>query len=226
MLKMKTISILAIAGLVLALAPAAQSDTITIQNLKVDNGEEFISTGVVNLGSSDLELGSETGTEATNQIVGVRFLNVTIPNGATINSASIQFTALGPSAGTSPTLDIYGDKSANAAAFTTTNYDLSDRAGTTATVSWSSIPTWTGGVEYSTPGLKTIIQEIVNQGGWASGNALAIMLEAESTPIGTRRANSVNNTTELTVDYTVPEPATMSLLAIGGIALIRRRRRA
>ena len=162
---LKTISILAIAGLVLALAPTAQAAIISIKSLGgADTAEEFISTGSTSTGSSDLELGSENGTEeAKNQIVGVRFLNVTIPIGATINSASIQFTARDASTVTSPTLDIYGVLSANAAAFTS-GTGLSGLDETTARVPWSSIPQWTHTSKYSTPGLKTIIQEIVDQG--------------------------------------------------------------
>ena len=38
------------------------------------------------------------------------------------------------------------------------------------------------------------------------------------------RLNGANVT--LTYDYTVPEPASFSLLALGGLALLRRRRAA
>jgi hypothetical protein len=47
-------------------------------------------------------------------------------------------------------------------------------------VLWDDIPVWTvpgqSGPDQRTPNLASIIQEIVNQPGWASGNALSIFI--------------------------------------------------
>jgi opacity protein-like surface antigen len=64
MLKMKTISILAIAGLVLALAPAAQADTIFAADFQgaVDQGAGAVTLGNLNAGT---QTGSWSGTPDT-----------------------------------------------------------------------------------------------------------------------------------------------------------------
>ncbi|NBU72074.1 MAG: hypothetical protein EBS53_11620, partial [Bacteroidetes bacterium] len=43
-------------------------------------------------GSSDLELGSEAANNKDPQLVGIRFTNLAIPQGALIRDARIQFT--------------------------------------------------------------------------------------------------------------------------------------
>lgn len=56
-----------------------------------DDLEERILTGSMDAGSSDLELGSEERDGSVPQLVGVRFRNITIPQGATILDARIIF---------------------------------------------------------------------------------------------------------------------------------------
>ena len=58
-------------------------------NASSDDAEEDTSTGVMDLTSSDLEICDDTG----NQYVGVRFDNITIPPGSTINRSYIQFSS-------------------------------------------------------------------------------------------------------------------------------------
>jgi len=53
-----------------------------------DDAEEAVANGAMNLGSSDLEM----TMEATEQIIGLRFADVNIPEGAAISGAYIQFT--------------------------------------------------------------------------------------------------------------------------------------
>jgi len=45
---------------------------------------------------------------------------------------------------------------------------------TTAGVVWNAIPTWGGGGERTSPDISNVIQEIVNRGGWLSGQAMVI----------------------------------------------------
>jgi hypothetical protein len=140
-----------------------------------DDAEEEAATGAVNRSSSDLELVVDGGLT---QVVGIRFQNVTIPAFATITSAYIQFTV--DEAWSIPTqLTIAGQASDNPATFSTTNYNVSSRPRTTATVAWAPVP-WTiinqSGPDQRTPDLTNIVQEIKSRPGWISGNAMVFVI--------------------------------------------------
>lgn len=141
--------------------------------------EEDNSDGSVNTSSSDIEL----TYDSEQQTVGIRFTNVTIEQGASISSASIQFEVDETSSG-SLTLTIRGEDADNSAAFSTADYDVSSRTMTSASISWSP-GDWTtvgdNGSAQKTTNIKTIIQEIVNRASWTSGNALTIIITGSGT---------------------------------------------
>jgi hypothetical protein len=72
-------------------------------------------------------------------------------------------------------LTIKGQLIANAPTFTTTSGNISSRTTTTASASWTP-GSWTTGSDYNSPSIVSVIQEIVDQGTWASGNAIAIII--------------------------------------------------
>lgn len=152
-----------------------------------DDAEQRISNGNVNLNSSDLEL----CTDGTNdQLVGVRFQNVTIPSGATISTAYIEFQA-DEANNNNVVIDIVGIDVDNAAQFNSNNSNISDRidgtisSNTTANSSWTftSANAWSvgeRGADTRTPSIITIVQEIVDRGGWSSGNSMAFVFSKAS----------------------------------------------
>lgn len=93
---------------------------------------------------------------------GVRFQDVTIPNGATITTAHITFVAHDSDTGTVAEQIIAAEQTATAAAFSSAA-DFDTRMGnlTTATVSWTP-SSWSAGTGYDTTDIKTIVQELVN----------------------------------------------------------------
>ena len=93
-----------------------------------DDAEE---QSTMNLNSSDLELVEEGGTQ---QIVGIRFQNVTIPQGSTINTADIDFIVDEDDSGAT-NLTIAGEDEDDTVTFSTAN-NISDRTRTSATVAW------------------------------------------------------------------------------------------
>lgn len=105
-----------------------------------------------------------------------RFINVTIPQGATINSAKLIVTAGATRTGTVCKGKIQGDDADDAAEVTDhTAFDAIIR--TTASVTWDPIPTMATNDENDSPDIASVIQEIIDRPGWASGNAMTIILQ-------------------------------------------------
>ena len=145
--------------------PATESTQINNNN---DDAEENTSTTSVDRGSTDLELVHEDGTA---QLIGLRFNAITVPSGATITGASIRFTT--DEADTDATsTTIFGELNATPLTFSGAN-NISGRTRTATSATWSDIPSWTtvgeAGVNQTTPDLSAVVQEIVDLGGWSSG---------------------------------------------------------
>ena len=188
-------------AIVCALALALTSNRLSADTISIhvaassDDAEEHLienegfPANTVELQSTDLEIGSEGGLLGGGnppndpQLVGLRFLNVQIPAGVMINSASIQFTADNDDFDTERTsVAIFGELNANPATYSRDLGNISGRTRTVAEVAWNDIPSWResaqgmAGPDQQTPDLTSIIQEIVDLPGWASGNPLAIMI--------------------------------------------------
>ena len=171
-------------------APRAPIDiAITTGN---DDAEERIN-GTVNRSSTDLQLVNDGSTHG-DQHVGMIFRDIDIdPNVDTISKAYIQFTV--DEVDTLQTdLTIEGEKTASPADFLGTNSNVSNRLGnaTTNSISWEPAGWSVVGestVDQQTPDIKSIIEEIMNSGGWVSGSSdIAIII----TGTGTRTAESYN----------------------------------
>lgn len=139
--------------------------------------------------SEDLEsIVSTTGSalgnalDSTLEWVGLRFRAVTIPPGAVINSASISVVPINTGSD-EPLVTIYGEAADDAAAFVdATTATISTRSRTTASVAWSSANLGaTGTSRHNSPDIAAIIQEIIDRPGWASGNALNILIQGGAT---------------------------------------------
>jgi hypothetical protein len=137
------------------------------------------------LNSSDLELVFDRGGDQT---VGMRFNEVAIPQGASISNAYVQFQVDATASGTT-SLTIEGEATDHAGTFGMATNNISSRSRTSAAVPWAPVPWATSGEagpDQRTPDLAAVIQEIVNRGGWASGNSLVIII----TGTGERVADS------------------------------------
>ena len=124
-----------------------------------------------------------------------------------ISSATIQFIAKETYNGAA-SLVFHGQAADNPATFTSATSNVSNRPRTSASVNWTP-PAWTAGEEtpnQRTPDLKNVIQEIVSRPGWASGNALVIVVSGS----GRRTAWAFDNTPAtsplLHVDYLYTPP--------------------
>ncbi|GJL78480.1 MAG: hypothetical protein NPINA01_14690 [Nitrospinaceae bacterium] len=173
--------------LVVSTGPPGSGVTVDVRVSAGSDDAEERATGSVSLSSTDLELVFDSGG---NQTVGLRFLGVAIPPGATITEAYVQFQADETHSGVT-SLTVQGQNSANPATFTSATNNITSRPLTTASVPWSPVP-WNivgeAGPDQRTADISSVIQEIVNLPGWASGNALAVIISGS----GERVAESFN----------------------------------
>ncbi len=173
-----------------------------------DDAEEA-SSGVVSLTSTDLEL----VLDASLQTVGLRFAGVAIPPGHLVTAAWVQFRTDETGSG-AVSLTLRGEASAHAATFTTASGSLSARPRTAEAVAWSP-PAWNtldeAGPNQRTPDLSVLIQAIIDGPGWASGNALALIV----TGTGRRTADAFDGgfAPVLHVEFEMPDdfPPQLSL---------------
>jgi len=151
------------------------------------------------LTSSDLELGSDGGT---NQIVGMRFTNISVPRGASILNAYIEFEV--DETGSDPTsVLIQGQASDNALAFSSSTYNISSRARTTAQIAWNNIAPWTTlDFKWQTPNISSIIQEIVRRSAWASGNSIVIIINGTGRRTAEAYDGEIPAVPKLVIQYT------------------------
>ncbi len=177
--------------------------TLPIQD-GADDAEEAVSTGAMNLTSSDLEMTQES----TQQIIGLRFTGIPVPQGATILNAYIQFTT-DETDDVATSLVIAGELADNAAAFSNTAFDISSRTTTTARVDWNDIPAWDqigeAGEDQRTPDLTALVTEIVNQPGWMANNGMAFIISGEGKRNAVSFNNSANAPAQLVITYELTE---------------------
>jgi hypothetical protein len=136
---------------------------------------------------------------------GFRFSNVTIPQGATIDSAYLTLICADAESGTTVNTNIYCEAADDAATFSDVdNYNARSR---TSGVAWDSIGTWTLATSYNSPSIVTPVQAVIDRVGWASGNDLAVFWEDDDSSSGAYRAGASwdhvsYNTPALYVEYT------------------------
>ena len=133
-----------------------------------------------------------------------RFTNVTIPKGATIVSAKVSLQAYSDYSATTCNVTVACEAADNPAA-PTTKADLYGRSRTTGTA-WSSISSWTNNSVYDTPDIAADVQEVVDRAGWASGQAMQVFFDDNSSSAAAFRAGdsydgSSTTCALLTVEY-------------------------
>ena len=163
--------------IVIVLAGGQQVETTEKRvSAGTDDAEEGASGNLI-VGSSDLDIVRSGG----NQTVGIRFNELNVPQGATIVNAYIQFTADSPQPQFSM-LNMEAEAVDHSATFSRSNLDISSRPRTTTAVSWSPVP-WKAagdsGIDQRSANISPIIREVVGRSGWASGNALSVIITGE-----------------------------------------------
>ncbi len=127
--------------------------------------------------------------DSSNQKVALRFDEVYVPQGATITAAFIEFETEASTEATS--VDIQAEKTTNSAPLVEASFNIGSRPLTSNHVDWDSIINWTSVANdhKTTPNIATVVEEVVGQGGWCSGNAMTFVL----TGTGTRKFKTWDN---------------------------------
>jgi hypothetical protein len=133
--------------------------------------------------NSPVGYGDEDGEWAKLQLsptysFGVRFTNITIPENVTIKDAYVQLYFIGTIHANHPNCKIYGDDVANSENFT--NIGVLDICGRNYT---DSFVLWNTSLEYGqwvkTPSLTSVLNEVMNDNNWTSGNPIAILFVSQ-----------------------------------------------
>lgn len=226
MKQMKTVAMLLLLGSIMCVSAAyAQVYRVnTFVSHPFDDMEEYVNPNSPNFGrqdwnSSDLELVRESiGNDTTRQIVGLRFRNVMIPQGAMITRAYIQFAKDNTKNLDPINLVIRIHDTINAPAYDTTFRNIGLRPTVNDSVTWSpaawnsntTVPVHGKGINERTTDISRLVQRIIRNRGWVSGNALSFVISGD----GTREAESYEGAVgdhgrrdlapELVIEYSLP----------------------
>lgn len=108
-----------------------------------------------------------------------RFVNVEIPQGATIDSATVTGTANAPFHNSASVLATISFEDVDDAVAPTDQDDHVGKARTTENVDWDGLAL-VDETEFISPSLVAVIQEVVDRPSWASGNAMQLLLDDRS----------------------------------------------
>ena len=201
------------AGCSVACATGGADVSFTPLNTSVvasnDDAEEILTPPPwMYLTSSDLELTYDSTPGRGDQLVGIRFRNITVPQGATIGSATLTFNVNEVTVGTTD-VTLYGEAIDDAPAFTATASDISNRTRTSANVSWSP-PDWTVISQNEvSPDVSSIVQEIVSRSGWSSGNNIVFIIGGTGTRTAFSWDGDANAAPILTLSYAFGSDVTL-----------------
>jgi hypothetical protein len=142
--------------------------TITINPSASNHDASQDGTGAVTL------TGYLVATAGTHWL-GLLLPGVTVPVGATINSATLYYKPYSTTRD-DPGFNWYAEASDSASVFTTTGSSISSRSRTTAVTGDTATNIGTG--SYRTVDVTAQVDEVTTRAGWASGNNIALIADA------------------------------------------------
>ncbi|MDF1694812.1 MAG: Ig-like domain-containing protein [Saprospiraceae bacterium] len=148
------------------------------------------------LNSTDIEM----AFDASSQTIGLRFNNVNVPDIANIQSARLVFKA-DETTSDPTTLTIEGELTGNSQPFTAVDQNLTSRNRTASSTTWSDIEPWTAGNMYTSVYFTDVIQEIIDQGTWSSGNSLSIIITGTGKRVAEAFDKSSSTPIELIIEF-------------------------
>jgi hypothetical protein len=116
-----------------------------------------------------------SASTSTASYTGLRFNNISIPQGSVITSAKLVLYSPATQ-WISMSLQIAAEASDNSAAFSDTSRP-SKRPLTVARVDHKSNAPWSANTWYTFDEMRTVVQEVVGRPGWKSGNSISIVMK-------------------------------------------------
>lgn len=148
--------------------------------------------------------------------MGCRFTNITIPQGATITAAYIEFKADTNRSDVTVNSDVCCEDADNPGQIAS----YADHVGRarTASVAWDGIGAWIADTWYQSPSIITPIQTVINRGGWSSGNALIVFWEDKDLASSDKRTcyhyeDAPANAAKLHIEYTTAGTTSTSTIS-------------
>ncbi|MEE9320318.1 MAG: PilC/PilY family type IV pilus protein [Granulosicoccus sp.] len=142
---------------------------------------------------------SRQSNGASDQLVGLRFTKLLVPQGATITSARLEFTAESDSS--EPTsLQIRAEDINESKKFKDDDENISDRNTSSAVQSWTP-GSWTENNKYQTDDISHVLQEVIDRNGWCGGNALSLVISGNGVRNAYAYESGANKAPALKVTY-------------------------
>ncbi|MEZ5001781.1 MAG: hypothetical protein R2730_01985 [Chitinophagales bacterium] len=147
---------------------------LSFVNASEDDAVENLGNGQTSIGNVDLSLVSSDHNE---QLIGVRFTNLNIPQGAVVSSARLVYNVDQLKDGWNE-LEIYAENTDHASPFEQTIGNITNRTKTQATIKLDNKAKWTNiNGSITSPNIAEVIQEIVNRPGWMEMNSIALVVK-------------------------------------------------
>lgn len=163
------------------------SGTITV-TFSVTGGANDVNEDGTSLAVESASVWLGNGASAAS-FAGLRFVGISIPRGATIVSASLEVNAA-TTQWIPIALELRAEAGGNSAAFSATSRP-SQRALVAPLVTHSSNVQWVVNTWYGLDDIATVLQAVVNQASWTSGNALSLIVRGTGGAWGRKFAQSV-----------------------------------
>jgi outer membrane protein assembly factor BamB len=184
-----------------ATVSGGQTVTITAQ-VAASSDDANQDSSALDLTSGTVWLGN--ASSATASYTGLRFTNLALPPGATINSARLQLYS-SQSQWIGISLNLAAEAIGNSPAFSASN-PPGQRTLTTQSVAHQSDVQWLANTWYSLDEMAPVIQAVVSRPDWQSGNSLSVILTGTGGAWGRKFALSYDgspaNAARLIITYT------------------------
>ena len=185
----------------------------------IDDAYQKVGNGDIVTSSDQVEVPQTNSNTSSRTLSRLRFKDLAIPQGSTIESASIQFE-----------VDKYYDNNA-ALAFEIEDTDdapeliaddwwIGNQPKVPANVVWTipSSDDWSVNTKVSTPDLSTLVQAVVDRPGWQAANDMAFMISTANGATGRRQFDSYDGeqpaAAKLSVEYRT------NIGALGGVQAV------